>query len=149
MEAPSLPEGLAGAVAEIRDGLRLVWNHKAKVARAGSFDAWGSVLEKPRYDGRWELWDTTPDGLDYKVMTIEHEGGAYRAPGFWLIEVLNFINPARFGGDISRLTTELIDKPAKAIVEVTDRQFEDLCEMAAKWHVWADTPKQRVVANIN
>jgi hypothetical protein len=149
MEAPSLPDGLQHALAEIRFGLRLVWNPGARVVRPGSFDAFGTVRTGPVYDGRWELWDTDPDGKDYKVTTVQEPDGAYRAPGFWLVELLNYMNPARFGGSVEKLTQELVDKPNAAMLEVDDKQFDDLAEMAARWHFWADLPKSRVLTSLN
>jgi hypothetical protein len=149
MEAPTLPDGLQQALAEVRSGLRLFWNTRAKVARAGSYDAFGIMREGPKYDGRWELWDTDPDGAHYKVTMVQEPDGSYRAPGFWLVELLNYMHPARFGGSVEKLAAELIDKPNAAMLEVDDKQFEDLAEMAARWHVWADQPKVAVSTNLN
>lgn len=147
MEAPSLPEGLQEELKTVRDSFHLRWNPRAKVAKAGHIDAYG-VLSPAKYDGRWELWDIDPDGLEYKVMSVQDENGNYRQPDRWLIDLLNQINPANFGGSVVKMVAEFIDKPNRTTAEMADEDFEDLIDQIAKWAIWANTPKQRVTADI-
>jgi hypothetical protein len=144
--APTLPDGLQKALKDVRWGLHLRWNPTAVLRAAGSFDASGKLKKEPEYEPRWELWDTDAENREYKVMSIQWPSGEYRSPDFWIIELLNYMNPARFGGDVSRMLRQIVDEPNRELENMTEREIDDLCEMAAKWYYYADQPKQRVLS---
>ena len=147
-ERPSLPEGLEADLHSIRPSFRLVWNVKARVVNPGSYDVYG--LPTPvTYEPRWELWDTTPDGNDYMVMQLREPDGGFRQPGSWLVHHLNLINPERYGGDVNRMLTALAEDPNASIATMAEHEFEDIIEMATKWHIWRAQPKQSVLTNIS
>lgn len=149
MEAPSLPEGLEEDLRGVREGLHLRWNPRSKVVRAGSFDVYGNVAEAPKYDGRWELWDRSPEGVEYKITTLEDDDGHYKPPGRWLVEFLHTINPANYDGNVSKMMTALVDNPNRSMLEASEKEFEDMVEQAALWVMWATTPKSRVTTNLS
>jgi hypothetical protein len=140
-ERPSLPEGLDEALKGIRPGFYLKWNPSAVLIKGSSYiDALGRITE-PAYEPRWEVWDVDAYNNDYKVMTVRTPDGGYRQPGFWLVELLNYLNPARFGGDLSKMLRAVIDDPNNVTVEVSEADLDDLIDQAAKWHWYASTPK--------
>jgi hypothetical protein len=147
--APSLPEGLQQALNDIREGIHLRWNPTAVLIASGSFDASGKLKKDPQYDPRWELWDTDAEGKEYKIMSIQWPNGEFRRPDFWLVELINYMNPARYGGNINRMLREMVDEPNAELENIAERDIDDLIEMAAKWHYYADQPKQRVLTSIS
>lgn len=148
MEAPSLPEGLDSELKAVRGGFELRWNPKAKVKKAGLLDAYGNP-SPAQYDGRWELWDTSPEGVEYKFMTLQNNDGSFKPAGRWVVNLLKKVDPARYGGSVGRMVQALVDDPNQALLEIGDEQFEDFIEQAAKWMMYASAPKQRVMKNLD
>lgn len=140
-ERPSLPEGLEDALKSVRSSFYLKWNPTAVLIPGSSYiDARGKVTE-PAYEPRWEIWDVDANNEHYRVMTVRTPDGGFRQPGFWLVDLLNYLNPARFGGDLSRMLRAVIDEPNNVTVEVSETDLDDLIDQAAKWHWYAAQPK--------
>jgi len=137
MEAPKhIQDGLR----DIREGLHLRWNPRAVLKEKGSFDSMGKAT-KPKWDPRFELWDTTPDGLEYMVMRLQDPDGEFRYPGEWLLETIWKLHPARYNGDISKLVLANIDDPETLREAGTKKDSDDLIEAVASWAQWVATPK--------
>lgn len=145
---PTVPDHIAEGLRSIREGLHLRYNPRAKIQRAGEFDVHGAVLSEPVYDPRWEVWDKDPEGGEYKVMTVQGPDGSFRPPGEWLIELIQMVNPARYGGDVSRMVRAIVDDPNRTVTEVADEDFEDLIDQAVHWHHYAALPKTAVLADV-
>lgn len=110
MEAPALPDGLQEAIKTVRATFRLVWNEKAVITTPGYLAVDGTRRE-PEYEPRWQVWDTDPEGADYKLHTLQNPDGTFRQPEYWLVEFLSKINPERFGGNLALMVLALVDEP--------------------------------------
>lgn len=143
MEAPSLNETLVTRIREQRPSFELRWNPTSRLRTGGSIDATGTVRQ-PEYEGRYELWDKTPDSPPYQVLTCQWPDGSYRHPDDWLVELLERINPARFDGSVHKLLHQLVDQQEELREKVLDDDWDDFCEMVAKWATYAAAPKTRV-----
>lgn len=147
---PEAPEHIAEGLRNIRSGLHLRWNPRAKVRRKGEWDIYGNLREEPVYEPRWELWDIDPEGGEYKVMTLQgpDPDREFREPGEWLLELVRLFDPARYGGDVGRMVRAMVDDPNRRALEVAEDDFEDLVDQAVRWYFWAHQPKAMVPADI-
>jgi hypothetical protein len=136
MEAPA---HILESLRNVRSGFWLKWNPKAVLLEPGMFDGVGN-LKAPKYDPRWELWDTDPDGRDYMVMRLQTEDGGFRAPGEWLVVHINRFNPEKYGGSVVKMLRAL-EGEAEALKEIGEKDFDDLAGAAANWCAWLNTPK--------
>ena len=137
MEAPQhIQDGLR----DIREGLHLRWNPRAVLLDPGKIDAFGKNSE-PTYDPRFELWDTTPDGLEYMVMRVQDPEGEFRYPGEWLLEHIWKLHPARYNNDINKLVLAQLDDPDTLREIGTKKDSDDLIDAVANWAAWVATPK--------
>ena len=140
MEAPEhIQEGLKN----IRQDMHLRWNPTAVCIDKGVIGAVGQI-RKPKYDGRFEVWDKDPDGNEYMVMRVQNMDGSFRPPGEWLLEHIGMVNPERYNGDIETMIAELVDKPEALRECGTQKDSDDLIEAVSKWAQWVATPKSGV-----
>lgn len=132
MEAPSYPDSVDEGLRAIRPTLRLVWNPKAVIDKPGSFDASGHSKE-PTYGGRFEMWDTDPQGRDYRVFIVRNPDNSFKAPGQWIVDLMIEINPARFGGSVEKMLKHHYDKSDKMLLmhEKDAQDYDDA--VAASW----------------
>ena len=137
MEAP---KHIQDSLRDIREGLHLRWNPASVLLKVGSIDATGKATN-PTYDGRFELWDTTPDGLVYMVMKIQDPDGNFRMPGEWLLEHIWKLHPQRYNNDISKLVLAQIDDPETLREIGTKKDSDSLIDAVANWAKWVATPK--------
>ncbi len=136
-----VPEHIAEGLRNIRSGLHLRWEPRAVLLVEGGLDINGLKIKDPEYDPRWEVWDTTPDDLEYMVMRVQNVDGSFRHVGEWLVEYIGMLNPAKWNGDVNAMIKALIDDPA-ALREVgTQKDSDDLIDAASKWAAWAELPK--------
>lgn len=143
---PEAPESVLIGLRSIRETFQLRWNPTAKRITPGSFDASGVVIPA-EWDPRWELWDKDAEGREYMVMQLQTRGGEFRAPGAWLVELMNKLNPARYDGDVSKMIAALVDDPVNRLEEVGDADADDLFEMVARWAYQVRTPKERTMSD--
>jgi len=120
------PEDVVIGLRNVRDTFDLRFNRTAKVVGGASFDVNGNP-RKPEFEARWELWDTDPAGNEYKVMTVEKEE-KYVPPGYWLVELVRLIDPARYGGDLSKMVQALVDEPNARMDALDEDHLNDLIE---------------------
>ena len=134
------PESVLIGLRSIRETFELRFNRKAVLLKPGGYDASG-VVTTPEYDPRWELWDTDSEGATYRVMRLQTgpdedlrfpEGGQFKSPGQWLVDLLNFMNPARFNGDLNQMLHEVLEEPDKLREIGTEQDSDDLFEMVSK-----------------
>ena len=147
-----VPEQFVEDLQSIRSTFELVWNPHAVMVKSGYIDGSG-VVTPADYEPRWELWDTDPEGARYKVMTLQTspaddpvrhpDGGLFKPHGDWLLHHLRFINPERFNGNLNDLLHEAIDEPERLREIGTQKDSDDLLDMASKWATWVTTPKER------
>src|SRR5690606_38221316 len=147
---PEVPEPLAGGLKTARSGRHPRWTPRAKVPPKGEGDIYGNVREEPACGPRWELWDSDPEGGEYKVMTLQgpDPDREFREPGEWLLELVRLFDPARYGGDVGRMVRAMVDDPNRRALEVAEEDFEDLVDQAVRWYFWAHQPKAMVPADI-
>jgi hypothetical protein len=131
MEAPDhIVQGLKGVKAEFN----LRWNPRARYVSGSSYDVNGN----PRtvvYDPRWELWDRDDMGIAHKVMTLEDaETGGFMPPGEWLLQLVRLIDPARYGGDVGRMTKALVDDHNESVRKVAQKDWERLVEAVGSYY---------------
>jgi hypothetical protein len=143
MEAP---ESVVIGLRNIRENLHLRWNPTAVRVKPGHIDASGAVIQA-EFDPRFELWDKVDGQPEYKVMTLQHEDGSFRAPGQWLVDLINMVNPERWDGDVNKMLAHFQDRPEQLREEVAEKDFDDFTEMVARWAGWVTTPKSRVLTN--
>jgi len=137
MEAPKhIQDGLR----DIRETLHLRWNSKSVLLEAGSFDSTGKASE-PKYDARFELWDTSPDGLLYMVMKLQDPEGEFRFPGEWLLELIWKLHPEKYDGDVAKLVLAQIDDPETLREAGTKKDSDSLIDAVCDWCQWVVTPK--------
>lgn len=129
-EGPSYPDYVDADLKAIRPTFRIVWNPTSHVI-PGSFDAFGRPTG-PRYEGRYELWDTDAEGADYRVMRVQTDDGRFRLPGEWLVSLLKLLNPERWGGDPGRMLREMVDTHNEQLRQLHEKDFEDLIETVVK-----------------
>lgn len=144
---PEAPQSVVEGLRNVREGLHLRWNPRAKVLRPGQYDASGDLLP-PIYEPRWELWDKDPEGGEYKVMTLQGPDGSFRPPGEWLVELMRLMDPARYGGSVNRMLRALVDEHNASLQQVSEEDFDDLAEQVAKWAIYERTPKVSVLADV-
>jgi hypothetical protein len=143
MEAPlTIVEGLRN----IRTTMRLVWNPTAALSKAGYVDATGMVIQ-PKYEGRFELWDTDADGVVYMVTRVQNTDGSFLYPNDRWLEFIRHINPEHWGGDPGRMVRHFVDDPTELREFIAERDQDDVFEQVAKFAGWAITPKVRVASN--
>lgn len=142
-----VPESVAEGLRGIRSGLHLRWNPRARVVIPGGFDVHGSPTE-PTYDARWELWDIDPDGRAYKVMTLQNADGSFRPPGQWLVDLVWIMNPARYGGDVSKMLRALVDDHNDKLQQVADDDFEELADAVVEWTLDMQRTQVNVLADV-
>lgn len=136
MEAP---ESVVIALKNIRPTFRLVWNHKGRVVGERSYDVNGNPRELT-YEPRWELWDTDVFGAPYKVMTLEDQyKGSFLPADQQFVDFVNLINPARYEGDLSKLSQALVDDKNAYIEKVNEQDFARLQESLAEYFTSALT----------
>lgn len=138
MNAPAhLQEGLAN----IRSGLRLQFNPRAVLVEVGKIGADGRVATKPSYEGRWEVWDTDPDGGDYIVFRCQDAKEQYLPPGEWVVERMRRWNPERFNGNVERMIEEFLAESERTREEMSARDAKSLFDAVAKEAAWVALPK--------
>jgi hypothetical protein len=125
--------------------MRLEWNPRAVLTVEGGIDINGATIKDPEYDPRWEVWDTSPDGMDYMVMRVQTVDGEFRPVGDWLVHHIGMLNPEKWGGDVGAMVTALIDDPTALQEAGTEKDSDDLIDAATKWATWAATPKSGAV----
>jgi hypothetical protein len=136
------PESVELSLKNVRSTLRVIWNPMA-VRRPTSFDAMGRPRDM-EYEPRWELWDTDAEGLDYMVTRLQEEDGSFREADQRLVDLVNLINPERYGGDPSKMLQALVDAPNERALEGEEKMFRDFASAAARWGAWVNTPKSYV-----
>lgn len=138
MEAPA---GVLERLHNIRSTFELRHNPRARVVGERSFDVNGQP-RKVDYAPRWELWDTDAEGQVYRVMTLETEEGEYILPGDWLVDFLNLVNPARYGGSVEKMVQAMVDAPNARVEQLARKEYDALVEHLADFF----TPrKSRIV----
>lgn len=143
---PEVPESVAIGLRNVRETLHLRWNPQAVRVKPGYIDASGTVIPA-EWDPRWELWDIDAHGKPYKIMTLQHNDGSFKPPGDWLVELINFLNPARWDGDPHKMIAALVDEPVNRLEEVCDADAEDLFRAVASWGWWVMHDKEPVLAD--
>jgi hypothetical protein len=135
-----VPDYVVEGLTNIREGLHLRWNPRAVMVKEGKYDAQGKLVD-PTFDPRWELWDTDPNGKEYRVMRLQLPDGSFRPPGQWLIDRIWKLHPARYNNDVHKMARELIDDPELFREIGTKKDSDDAIEAAANWAQWVATPK--------
>lgn len=135
-----IPENIAEGLRNIRSGMRLKWEPRAVLSVEGGLDVNGLKIKDPEYDPRWEVWDTTPDGLDYMVMRVQEMDGSFRHADERLLQHLNMLNPERWSS-AEAMVQALIDDPTALQECGTQKDSDDLIEAAGNWAAWSETPK--------
>jgi hypothetical protein len=125
-----VPESVRIGLANISPSLHARWNPRAVLKRGWSFDVNGQPRGR-EYEGRWTLWARDVFGVEYKVTTLVAPDGGFIPLGDWVVEMMNFMNPERFGGDMSKMIEELVDKPNEDVSRVGERQFRELVDYLA------------------
>lgn len=155
---PSYPEHIDEELKSIKETMHLRWNPRCRVVVPGGIDAYGNPTE-PKYEPRYELWDTDADGVDYRLMIVQNGSisaetkkeagqlGAFRIPDRRLTEWLQRINPANYDGDIARVVEAMLLDPNSRLLDIDDRDFDDFIEGAAKWYWDYGKPKESVLAD--
>lgn len=137
MQAPAhITQGLQN----IRSTLRMIWNPMAVRAQAGRISADGMVTSAA-YDGRWEVWDTDPEGGDYMVMRVETPTGEYMPPVEWVVEWLNRWNPEHFNGSLEKMLEVYFANAEEAAERMSDKNAKDFFDAVSKWAAWVALPK--------
>lgn len=140
MEAPSYPDTVDEGLRAIRPTLRLVWNPKAVIDRPGRFDASGHSAEV-KYGGRFEMWDTDPQGHDYRVFIVRNQDNSFKAPDQWIVDLMLEINPARFGGSVVKML-EHREKRAKDTLLMNQTDLDEYDDaVASSWAEYITTLK--------
>lgn len=145
MKGPSYPEYVDRELKNIRSGFVLKWNPIAVVEQGGHFDADGTLVP-PVMGGRYELWDTDVEGGHYRVMIVRDPSGAYMEPGERLLTKLRMMDPARWGGDVSKMLTAMIDEENDKLQDISKEDFNEWAEAMAKW--WADHAAGRILTSV-
>jgi len=128
------PESVVEGLKAIKPTFELRWNNRARFKSGSSYDVNGNA-RKVVYDPRWELWDRDVDGLRYKLMTLEDaETGEFLPPGDWLLQLVRLIDPARYGGDVSRMIKALIDDKNEYVRKVCQQDWERLVDAASNYY---------------
>jgi hypothetical protein len=125
-----VPEDVRIGLANIDPTLHARWNPLARVVGGHSFDVNGN----PRHlthDSRWELWAKDVFGKEYRITVLEDEQGGFVPLGHWVVDMMNFMNPANYDGDLSRMVEKLVDAPNRDVERVGKRQFEELIDFLA------------------
>jgi hypothetical protein len=119
----------------IRQTLHLRHNPAAVQVGERSFDVNGRPRHR-EFEPRWELWDTDAHGNEYRVMTLQSPEGGYLPPGYWLVELVRLIDPARYGGNLDKMIEALVDSPNTRLDALSKGSYEDLVEDFAErfWH---------------
>ena len=143
---PEVPESVEIGLKSVRETLHLRWNPQAVRVRPGYIDASG-IVKPAEWEPRWELWDIDADGRPYKIMTLQHQDGSFKPPGDWLVDLINFLNPARWDGDPNKMIAALVDEPMNRLEQVADEDSDDFFGAVASWHGWMALPKERVLAD--
>jgi hypothetical protein len=130
-----VPVDVSVGLANVRPTLHVRWNPTARPVSGASFDVNGEP-RKVVYDPRWELWDKDEMGAEYRVTVLEGPKGEYLPLGTWVLELVALINPANYGGDLSKMVEALVDKPNEDVARLGDKAFEHLTEYLAdlSWH---------------
>lgn len=134
------PKHIQESLKDVRWGLHLRWNAISVLVKAGEFDSNGKAT-RPKYEGRFELWDTDPDGREYMVMKLQDPEGEFRYPGEWLVELVWKLHPEKYDGDISKLVLAQIDDPDTLREAGTKKDSDDLIDAVVNWAKWVATPK--------
>lgn len=132
MEAPSYPDYVDESLKRVRVTMHLRWNPRAFVIRAGSFDPYGQPVA-PKYEGRYEVWDTDAEGAEYKIMQVQDDKGEFMLPSQWLLDTLDMFNPERYGGDITRMM-KLLEERGDRLRGIEEKDFNNLLDaVASSW----------------
>lgn len=129
-----VPESVRIGLENIGPDLHCRYNRKGKAVESAATDVNGNpyILE---YQPRWELWDKDAHGNEYMVTTLEGPDGEYVPLGEWVIEYFQLINPANYGGDMSKMIEALVDSPNRDVERVGEKAFEELLDYFAD-HMW-------------
>lgn len=113
----------------IKPTFRLVYNPMGRVVGERSFDVVGRAREK-EYEPRWELWDKDESGVEYRMMVIEkhRERDGFLPVGYDLVDFVNLINPARYGGDVGKMVEALVDAENDYAAMLSEQSFKDLVD---------------------
>lgn len=132
MIKPEYPDYVDAGLKDIDESFHLRWNPRARVIKFGSYDSEGNPLP-PEYEPRWEVWGKDVEGQEYKVFLVDVNGN-FREPGQWLLDRLNQMNPARFGGNVSRMLREVVDQPNNLLQEVAERDWTEFVRGITDWY---------------
>lgn len=135
-----VPDYVSEGLKDIRADMHLRWNPKAVLTKPGSYDAVGKLRE-PEYEPRWEVWDKDPEGGEYMIMRLQHMDGEFRQPGQWLLDRIQMLDPARYGGDPAKLVQEMVEHPELLREAGTQKDSDDLIEAISRAAQWSETPK--------
>lgn len=135
-----VPEHIAEGLRNIRGGMHLRWEPRAVLTAEGGLDVNGLKIKDPEYDPRWEVWDTTPDDLEYMVMRVQEVDGSFRHADDRLLQHIGMLNPERWSS-ADAMVQALIDDPTALQEAGTMKDSDDLIDAASKWAAWAELPK--------
>jgi len=133
------PESIVLGLRSIKPTMRLVWNPTAVRIRT-EFDAYGnpkSEIQEPR----WEVWDTDAEGCPYMIARVQTEEGEFQEADQRIVDMLNFCNPARWGGDVRKMVKVLVDDANERQREAEERAYQHFAEEVGRDAAYLDTTK--------
>lgn len=125
-----VPEDVQIGLRNIKQTLHARWNPTARYLSGASFDVNGNP-RKVTYDPRWEIWDTDESGREYRVTILDGRDGEFVDLGMWVVEMMNKLNPERYGGDLHKMIEALVDQPNLAVDKVGNDTYEELINFLA------------------
>jgi hypothetical protein len=130
-----VPESVRIGLASIKPTLHVRYNRKAKAITGAAVDVNGEPYVL-KYEPRWELWDKSEGGREYQITTLEDPDGGFIPIGEWVIEYFQLINPANYGGDMSKMIEALVDSPNRDAQRLAEKTFEEVLDFFADfmWH---------------
>jgi hypothetical protein len=132
MEAP---QEIVDALHGIRSTFELRWNPRAKRVKPGMIGALGGVVPA-EFEGRWELWDNPDTAPEHLIMVLRTPEDEFKPPGQWLVDLMNALNPARFGGDVAKVVQFHAENPNLLRELVHDQDLDNLLDDVGDECAW-------------
>jgi hypothetical protein len=133
------PESIVLGLQGIKSTMRAVFNPTA-VRLQTEFDAFGNP-KNVAFEPRWEVWDTDATGCPYMITRVQDEDGGYQEIDQRTVDMLNFCNPARWGGDVRKMVKALVDDVNERQKESEERSNQHFAEEVGRDAAYLDKIK--------